>query len=121
MTGGRINRFNIVKQSKDYDQHGDYVRHWLPELASLPTEYIHEPWKMTHFQQVEYGVLLGKDYPHRLPTAKPPTPRDGGKQHNKKNGRPQSYDKKARKQNHYNRHQPFEMKSVKEGQVKFKK
>ena len=34
MTGGRLNRFNIVKQSKDYDSHGDYVRHWLPELKS---------------------------------------------------------------------------------------
>eukprot|EP00546_Thalassionema_frauenfeldii_P002476 CAMPEP_0178935750 /NCGR_PEP_ID=MMETSP0786-20121207/24732_1 /TAXON_ID=186022 /ORGANISM="Thalassionema frauenfeldii, Strain CCMP 1798" /LENGTH=439 /DNA_ID=CAMNT_0020613959 /DNA_START=159 /DNA_END=1478 /DNA_ORIENTATION=+ len=46
MTGGRLNRFNIVKQSKDYDQHGDYVRHWLPELKNLPIEFVHEPWKI---------------------------------------------------------------------------
>ena len=25
MTGGRLNRSNIIKQSKDYDQHGEYV------------------------------------------------------------------------------------------------
>merc|ERR1740129_421486 len=35
MTGGRVNRFNIVKQSKDYDKEGDYVRHWCPELSTL--------------------------------------------------------------------------------------
>ena len=37
VTGGRVNRFNIVKQSKDYDAAGDYVRHWLPALRRLPT------------------------------------------------------------------------------------
>lgn len=46
MTGGRINRFNTVKQSKDYDQHGDYVRHWLPELKNVPTEFVHEVSKV---------------------------------------------------------------------------
>ena len=29
LIGGRINRFNITKQSKDYDPSGEYVRHWL--------------------------------------------------------------------------------------------
>ena len=43
-TGGRINHFNITKQSKDYDPQGDYIRHWLPELAAVPTARIHEPW-----------------------------------------------------------------------------
>ena len=47
MTGGRVNRFNLVKQSKDYDADGAYVRHWLPELANVPTEKVHEPWKMS--------------------------------------------------------------------------
>merc|ERR1739848_632877 len=28
MTGGRVNKFNIVKQSKDYDAKGDYIRRW---------------------------------------------------------------------------------------------
>jgi len=69
MTGGRLNRFNIVKQSKDYDQHGDYVRHWIPELKNVPKEFVHEPWKMTQFQQMEYECRLGVDYPN--PIAKP--------------------------------------------------
>lgn len=66
MTGGRLNRFNIVKQSKDYDQHGDYVRHWCPELKNVPKAFVHEPWKMTQFQQMEYGCQLGVDYPNPI-------------------------------------------------------
>ncbi|KAF2299694.1 hypothetical protein GH714_002520 [Hevea brasiliensis] len=27
-----------------FDPHGEYVRRWLPELARLPTEWIHHPW-----------------------------------------------------------------------------
>lgn len=80
MTGGRLNRFNIVKQSKDYDQHGDYVRHWIPELKLVPTQFIHEPWKMNQFQQTEYNCRLGVAYPN--PIAKPyyyPNPKNGGK------------------------------------------
>ena len=36
LTGGRVNRFNLIKQSKDYDVNGDYVRRWCPELARVP-------------------------------------------------------------------------------------
>lgn len=44
LTGGRVNHFNITKQSKDYDPDGDYIRHWVPELAAVPAPRIHEPW-----------------------------------------------------------------------------
>ena len=55
--------FNIPKQSKDYDRKGDYLRHWLPELASIPGNKIHEPWKLNKEEQKSYGVQLGVDYP----------------------------------------------------------
>jgi deoxyribodipyrimidine photo-lyase len=55
--------FNISKQSKDYDPQGDYLRHWLPELAAIPGDKIHEPWKLTSEEQKRYGVQLGVDYP----------------------------------------------------------
>jgi deoxyribodipyrimidine photo-lyase len=77
MTGGRINRFNIVKQSKDYDQHGDYVKHWLPELKDVPANFVHEPWKMTQFQQTEYNCRLGVDYPHPIVKPFDATPKQG--------------------------------------------
>jgi deoxyribodipyrimidine photo-lyase len=77
MTGGRINRFNIVKQSKDYDQHGDYVRQWLPELNSVPTKFVHEPWMMSPSEQKEFMCQLGVDYPN--PIVPPLGPQPYGK------------------------------------------
>jgi deoxyribodipyrimidine photo-lyase len=55
--------FNIPKQSKDYDSKGDYLRHWLPELTSVPSHKIHEPWKLNPEEQRRYNVQLGVDYP----------------------------------------------------------
>lgn len=66
MLGGRLNRFNIVKQSKDYDFDGDYVRHWLPELRNVPSSLIHEPWRMTVEEQEKYGVKIGTHYPRPI-------------------------------------------------------
>ena len=46
LTGGRINKFNVVRQSHLYDASGDYLRKWLPELSSVTDEAVHEPWKL---------------------------------------------------------------------------
>jgi deoxyribodipyrimidine photo-lyase len=37
--------YNPVKQSYDQDPDGIFIRTWLPELAHLAPEFIHEPWK----------------------------------------------------------------------------
>eukprot|EP01082_Thalassiosira_pseudonana_P016439 g14700.t1 g14700 contig90:207447-209825(-) len=65
MTGGRLNRFNIVKQSKDYDFGGEYVRLWCPELKNVPDKYVHSPWEMSDEMMEECGVKIGhgRDYP----------------------------------------------------------
>ena len=55
--------FNIPKQSQQYDPGGHYLRHWLPELASLPGDKIHEPWRLSQGEQKQFGVQLGVDYP----------------------------------------------------------
>ena len=55
--------FNILKQSKDYDPQGEYVKHWLPELAKVPAAKVHEPWKLLPVEQQRFGVRLGVDYP----------------------------------------------------------
>lgn len=55
--------FNIIKQSKDYDPHGEYVKYWLPELAKLPASKVHEPWKLLPVEQERFGVKIGVDYP----------------------------------------------------------
>ena len=36
--------FNPVLQAKKYDPHGVYVRRWVPELGSIQSQNIHEPW-----------------------------------------------------------------------------
>eukprot|EP00798_Chlamydomonas_sp_ICE-L_P024755 gene24755-10394_t len=63
LTGGRVNKFNITKQAKDYDISGDYVRTWIPELAKVPPALIYEPWTMGKADQAKYGVEIGVNYP----------------------------------------------------------
>jgi len=36
--------FNPVKQGRDHDPDGDYIRRWVPELRDLPAREVHEPW-----------------------------------------------------------------------------
>jgi deoxyribodipyrimidine photo-lyase len=55
--------FNIPKQSRDYDRNGDYLKHWLPELSSVPGDKIHEPWKLSQEEQKRFNVRIGVDYP----------------------------------------------------------
>ncbi|MCV2883363.1 DNA photolyase family protein [Aestuariibacter sp. AA17] len=58
-----IRLYNPVKQSRDKDSEGIFLRKWLPELCALPDALIHSPWTMTSMEQSMYGVVLGKDYP----------------------------------------------------------
>ena len=55
--------FNQHSQATRYDENGDYVKHWLPELAQVPVDKIHRLWQLTPDEQEEYEVSLGKDYP----------------------------------------------------------
>jgi deoxyribodipyrimidine photo-lyase len=36
--------FNPTEQGKRFDDNGDYIRKYVPELAHLPATKIHEPW-----------------------------------------------------------------------------
>jgi deoxyribodipyrimidine photo-lyase len=55
--------FNMLNQGEKYDENGDYIRHWIPELTGLPSEVIHTPWKATKQQLSEADIDLGKTYP----------------------------------------------------------
>lgn len=37
--------FNPVTQGKRFDPDGDFIARWLPELAGLPPQFRHEPWR----------------------------------------------------------------------------
>jgi deoxyribodipyrimidine photo-lyase len=55
--------FNPVMQSQKFDPEGTYIRRWLPELAHVPLEFLHEPWKMDKSDQIKARCMLGVDYP----------------------------------------------------------
>lgn len=66
LSGGRINKFNILKQASDYDSSGDYVRFWCPELQNVPGSKIHQPWKLSKTEQQEYNINIGVTYPRPI-------------------------------------------------------
>ena len=45
-----------LRQAARFDHDGDYVRRYVPELASLASPYIHTPWKLpaVHRKQLSY-------------------------------------------------------------------
>ena len=63
MTGGRVNRFNIAKQTKDYDPKGEYIKAWIPELEKVPAQYIADPRQMPKDVAEASGCVVGVDYP----------------------------------------------------------
>lgn len=58
-----IRIYNPVKQSKEHDPAGNFIRRWLPELSKVPVPLLHEPWTMSALEQFVYGCRLGIDYP----------------------------------------------------------
>jgi deoxyribodipyrimidine photo-lyase len=58
-----VRMYNPVKQSKDHDSEGIFIKQWVPELSNLPVELIHEPHKMTLIEQSIYQTKIGCDYP----------------------------------------------------------
>ena len=48
--------YNPVKQSQDHDPEGTFIKEWIPELANVPTEFIHEPWLMTDMEKAMYNA-----------------------------------------------------------------
>ena len=58
-----IRIYNPVKQQKDHDPKGDFVRKWIPELQNIPDDYIQYPHLMSQSLQKKVGCIIGKSYP----------------------------------------------------------
>ncbi|KAL8140008.1 hypothetical protein V2J09_006029 [Rumex salicifolius] len=53
-------------QGSKFDPEGEYIRLWLPELARVPTEWIHHPWHAPPAVLRAAGVELGVNYPNPI-------------------------------------------------------
>jgi deoxyribodipyrimidine photo-lyase len=58
--------FNPFGQGQKFDPNGTYTRHWVPELAKLPLEYLQTPWEAPPLVLAAADVTLGTTYPHPL-------------------------------------------------------
>ena len=58
--------FNPALQSAKFDEDGEYIRKWIPELRKLPTKWLHAPWSAPDHVLINAGVTLGKSYPHPI-------------------------------------------------------
>ena len=55
-TSININRiYNPIKQGKDHDPKGTFIRKWVPEIKLYPEDFIHEPWLMEKFNSSLYS------------------------------------------------------------------
>jgi deoxyribodipyrimidine photo-lyase len=55
--------FNPLLQAQKFDPEGAYIRRWVPELARVPNDLLHEPSAAPPALLVAAGVTLGRDYP----------------------------------------------------------
>lgn len=55
--------FNPITQGQKFDETGEYVRKWCPELAGLPDKHLHAPWEADQETLEKAGVTLGETYP----------------------------------------------------------
>lgn len=57
-----IRIYKPVKQSKDHDPDGLFIREWVSELQDCPVDYIHEPWTIPPIIADSAGFKPGHSY-----------------------------------------------------------
>ncbi|WP_189533379.1 cryptochrome/deoxyribodipyrimidine photo-lyase family protein [Paludibacterium paludis] len=66
-TGINVTRvYNPLKQGRDQDPEGRFVRRWLPPLRRVPDTWLFEPWRMPDDVQRRCGVIVGVDIPRPI-------------------------------------------------------
>ena len=54
--------YNPVKQSRELDEDGIFIKKWVPELQPVPVQYIHEPWKLPPLVAELEGINIVAPY-----------------------------------------------------------
>ena len=57
--------FNPSLQSSKFDENAVFIKKYLPLLAKIPPEFLHQPWEHEK-QLLEHGIKLGEDYPYPI-------------------------------------------------------
>lgn len=62
--------FNPTTQGERFDESGEFIRHWLPELRDVPEKYIHQPqeWAKKNQQTLDYPQPIVEHKQARLQT-----------------------------------------------------
>ncbi|MGB1926144.1 MAG: FAD-binding domain-containing protein [Rubripirellula sp.] len=58
--------YSPIKQVKDQDPRGEFIKQYVPELAGVPDKHLPEPHKMSRDQQNQSGCWIGRDYPEPI-------------------------------------------------------
>jgi deoxyribodipyrimidine photo-lyase len=58
--------FNPIEQGKRFDENGDYIRKYVPELVHLSADEIHEPWEAADGYKNGYAKKLVEHSLERL-------------------------------------------------------
>lgn len=53
-----IRIYNPVKQGLEQDPEGKFTRRWVPELATVPDMFLHEPWRWSGLGAQDGGAYL---------------------------------------------------------------
>ncbi len=57
-----IRVYNPIKQGKEHDEDGVFIRYWVPEIASLPNDLLHDPSAITPLEQKMLDYKIPKRY-----------------------------------------------------------
>lgn len=55
--------YNPIKQARDHDPKGEFVRRWLPYMQNVPDAWLFEPWRMPEEVQLRTGLRVGVEIP----------------------------------------------------------
>lgn len=61
-----IRIYNPMKQVRENDPNGEFIRRYVPELRDVPLTYLDNPADMPKAEQEDAGVLIGEDYPEPI-------------------------------------------------------